>query len=208
MRARHNGSLGGRNNNIIILLVSCLLLAGPAQADDDEKVRVGGMGFSMASGQSIFYTRGTNPYLTNQFYYATGIHIEEEGLAVPYYDPYTGRWERNPSQSYFFELGLGWNRLLLQDKMAGGFFPHTNLQLGGSGYVVQVGSWRNLWREFSLRWTPYYQAGLGGSIYTGTVVYRVEGGYRGTLPLLAKELFPRYEGPYLSIVMFGSRKPR
>ncbi|MCH7939616.1 MAG: hypothetical protein IID13_07715 [Candidatus Marinimicrobia bacterium] len=208
MRAQHNGSFGGRDNNVIILLVLGLLLAGPAQADDDEKVRVGGMGFSMSSGQSIFYTRGTNPYLTNQFYYATGIHIEEEGLALPYYDPYTGRVERNASQNYFFELGLGWNRLLLQDKMAGGFFPHTNLQLGGSGFVVQVGRWRNLWREFSLRWTPYYQAGLGGSIYTGTAVYRVEGGYRGTLPLLAKDLFPRYEGFYLSIVMFGSRKPR
>ena len=208
MRAQHNGSFGGRDNNVIILLVLGLLLAGPAQADDDEKVQVGGMGFSMSSGQSIFYTRGTNPYLTNQFYYATGIHIEEEGLALPYYDLYTGRVERNASQSYFFELGLGWHRLLLQDKMAGGFFPHTNLQLGGSGFVVQVGSWRNLWQEFSLRWTPYYQAGLGGSIYTGTAVYRVEGGYRGTLPLLAKDLFPRYEGFYLSIVMFSSRKPR
>ena len=207
MRAQHDSRLGGRDNNIIILLVSGLLLVGPARADDDEKVRVGGMGFSMSTGQSIFYTRGTNPYLTNQFYYATGIHIEEEGYAAPYLDG-LGRINRDPIQEYYFELGLGWNRLFFQDKMAGGFFPHTNLQLGGSGFVVQVGRWRNLWREFSLRWTPYYQAGLGGSIYTGTAVYRVEGGYRGTLPLLDKDLFPRYEGFYLSIVMFGSRKPR
>jgi hypothetical protein len=207
MRAKHIGRFRGRDKLIILLLLGSLLV-GPAQAEDDEKVRVGGIGFTMSSGQSIFYARGTNPYRTNQFYYLMGIHIEEEGLALPYYDPYTGRVERNPSQSYFIELGLGWNRLLFQDKMAGGFFPHTNLQLGGSGFVVEVGKWRNQYREFSLRWTPYLQAGFGGSIYTGTLVYRVEGGYRGTLPLLAKDLFPRYEGFYLSIVMFGSRKPR
>lgn len=208
MRAQHIGRFGGRDNRRFILLVLGSLLLGPAQAEDNEKVRVGGIGFTMSSGQSIFYTRGTNPYLTNQFYYLTGIHIEEEGLALPYYDPYTGRVERNPSQNYFFELGPGWNRLWFQDKMAGGFFPHTNLQLGASGFVVDVGSWKHLWREFSLRWTPYLQAGFGGSIYTGTAVYRVEGGYRATLPLLAKDLFPRYEGFYLSIVMFGSPKPR
>ncbi|MCH8836749.1 MAG: hypothetical protein IIA60_02980 [Candidatus Marinimicrobia bacterium] len=208
MRARRNGSLGGRDNNIIILLVSGLLLAGPAQADDDEKVRVGGMGFSMSSGQSIFYTRGTSPYHTNQFYYATGIHIEEKGLALTYYNPYTNQYERDPSQEYFLELGLGWSRLMFQEKLAGGFFPHTNLQLGASGYVVEVGRWNTVLQDFSLRWTPYYQAGLGGSIYTDTAVYRVEGGYRGTVRLSENDPFPSYEGPYLSIVMFGSRKPR
>ncbi len=208
MRAQYDSRFGDRDNMPVILLLLGLLLVGPAQAEDDEKVRVGGVGFTMSSGQSIFYTRGTNPYNTNQFYYLTGIHIEEEGLALPYENPYTGYIERNPSQIYFLELGLGWNRLLFQDKMAGGFFPHTNLQLGASGFVVEVGNWRHLYREFSLRWTPYLQAGFGGSIYTGTAVYRVEGGYRGTVPLLSKDLFPGYEGFYLSIVMFGSRKPR
>lgn len=208
MRAQHDNRFGGRGNRLIIPLVLGWLLLGPVQAEDDEKGRVGGVGFTMSSGQSIFYTRGTNPYNTNQFYYLTGIHIEEEGLALPYYDPYTGRVERNPSQDYFLELGLGWNRLLFQDKMAGGFFPHTNLQLGASGYVVEVGRLKTLLEEFSLRWTPFIQAGLGGSIFTGTAVYRVEGGYRTTVSLLAEDLFPGYGGFYLSIVMFGSRKPR
>ncbi len=205
---RAQGRFGGRDNRRIILLVLGSLLLGPAQAEDNEKVRVGGFGFTMSSGQSIFYTRGTSPYRTHQIYSATGIHIEEKGLAFTYYNPYTGQYERDPSQDYFLELGLGWSRLMFEENLAGGFFPHTNLQLGASGYVVEVGRLKTLLQEFSLRWTPYLQAGFGGSIYTGTIVYRVEGGYRGTVRLREKDPFPGYEGFYLGIVMFGSRKPR
>ncbi len=189
------------------LLLSLLLALAGQLPGKDRKPGVGGMGFAISSGQSIFFTRGTDPFQTNQIYYATGVHIEEVGLAGYFYDEF-GRVNRNPTQRYFLETSLGWHRLLFQDKMAGGFFPHINVQLGGSGYVIKAGKLRKYFNEFSLRWAPYLQFGFGGSIFSAGTIYHLEMGYLGTIPIYSKDRFPSYGGVYLSIILIGANKPR
>ncbi|MEE9465535.1 MAG: hypothetical protein V3W14_08205 [Candidatus Neomarinimicrobiota bacterium] len=191
----------------VMVLLSMGLVFGGQLFAKDGKSGVGGLGFALSTGQSIFYTRGTDPFKTNQIYYATGIHIEEVGMSGYYYDAY-GRVDRNPTQDYYFEMGLGWHRLLFQDKMAGGFFPHTNVQFGGSGYVIKTGRLRNFLDEFSLRWAPYLQLGFGGSMFSGGAIYRMEVGYLGTLPVYDKDRFPSYDGMYFSIILISANKPR
>lgn len=189
------------------LLLSLVLGLGGQLFAKDGKPGVGGLGFALSSGQSFFYTRGTDPFKTNQAYYAAGLHIEEVGMAGTYID-LDGRYNRNPDQRYFFETSVGWHRLLFQDKMAGGFFPHTNVQIGGSGYIIKAGKLSKLFNEFSLRWAPYLQLGFGGSIFSAGTIYRLELGYLGTMPVYDKDRFPSYEGMYLSIILIGANKPR
>jgi len=191
---------------IMVLLLVMMALGGQLLAEDG-KPSFGGLGFALSTGQSFFYTRGTDPFKTNEFYYATGVHIEEVGMSGYYYDAY-GNVDRNPTQDYYFELGLGWHRLLFQDKMAGGFFPHTNVQFGGSGYVIKTGKLRNYLDEFSLRWAPWLQLGFGGSIFAGGTIYRMEVGYLGTIQVYDKGRFPYYDGMYFSIILIGASKPR
>ncbi len=186
----------------------CVLLPLMVGAQDEgQKVHTAGLGFSFSSGQSLFYTRAANPYRTNHTYLAAGFHIEEEGIGIPYYSSW-GTVERNAIQRYYLELGWGWRRLWFQESMAGGFFPHTSIEGGASGYVAQSGRLRSFFRETSLRWVPYLQAGFGATIYTGTIIYCVELGYLSTLSYLPEETFPEYQGAYLKIVISSGQKPR
>ena len=68
------------------------LMAGAQESD--KKVHDAGIGFSFSSGQSLFYTRSTNPFHTNHTYLAAGFHIEEEGYSYGYYSklPRTTTW--------------------------------------------------------------------------------------------------------------------
>ncbi len=180
------------------------LMAGAQE--NDKKVHDAGIGFSFSSGQSLFLTRSTNPFHTNHTYLAAGFHIEEEGF--PIYDPWLGTYERYAPNTYYLELGWGWRRLWFRESMAGAFLPHTVIEGGASGYVARFGRLRSLFREASLRWVPYLQAGFGASIYTGTVIYRVEMGYLSTLRLLPKDIFPPYESAYLKVIVSSGQKPR
>jgi len=189
------------------------LMAGAQE--NDEKVHDTGIGFSFSSGQSLFFTRSTNPFHTNHTYLAAGFHIEGEGSGPGYYDPYgyndSYYYKSQTSQDYYLELGWGWRRLWFRESMASGFLPHTVIEGGASGYIASLGRLRSLFREASLRWVPYLQAGLGGSIYTGTVIYRIEMGYLSTISTLSylpKGAFPEYQGAYLKIVVSSGQKPR
>lgn len=176
--------------------------------DSDKKVHDAGIGFSYSSGQSLFYTRSTNPFSTNHTYLAAGVHIEEEGIGGIYYNYYTGRYERRSSQTYYLELGYGWRRLWFRESMAGGFLPHSVIEGGASGYIARLGRLRYYFQETTLRWAPYLQAGLGASIHTGTAIYRFEMGYLSTFSHFPKSLFPGYDGVYLKMVISSGQKPR
>lgn len=198
-----------------IQLATCLAIAWiilPVAAgaqEEDRKMGDSGIGFALSNnGQSLFYTRGTNPFRTHHRYISVGFHQEEHGISVPYRDPFTGIVQSNPSRSYYLELGGGWRRLWLQDKLAAGFFPHTMVEIGLSGYVAEFGKFRNYFRETSLRWSPYWQVAFGASIHTGTVFYRIEMGYLSTIPLFDKDTFVHYEGVFLKIVAASGQKPR
>ncbi|MFB0515622.1 MAG: hypothetical protein ACETWG_03350 [Candidatus Neomarinimicrobiota bacterium] len=187
----------------------CVLLPLMASGQDSgRKIHDAGLGFSFSSGQSLFYTRATNPYEAHHTYMAAGFHIEEEGIGLTYYNWYLDRYERTAKQTYYLELGWGWRHLWFQEKMAGGFFPHTVLEGGASGYFAQFGRLRTFFREMSLRWVPYVQAGVGASVYTGSVIYRIEIGYLSTLSYLPEGEFPEYEGAFLKMVISSGQKPR
>ena len=198
-----------------IQLATCLAIAWiilPVAAGAQEKDRVkgdSGFGFALSTnGQSLFYTRGTNPFRTHHRYISVGFHQEEHGINLPTYDFVTGTYRANPSRSYYLELGGGWRRLWLQDKLAAGFFPHTMVELGLSGYLAQFGKFRNYFKETSLRWLPYAQVAFGASIHTGTVFYRIEMGYLSSLPLPVKNGFKAYQGVFLKVVAASGQKPR
>jgi len=185
------------------------LMAGAQESD--KKVHDAGIGFSFSSGQSLFLTRSTNPFHTTHTYLAAGFHIEGEGGGPGYYDPYGYYYKPQTSKDYYLELGCGWRRLWFRESMAGTFLPHTVIEGGASGYVARFGRLRSLFREASLRWVPYLQAGLGGSVYTGTAIYRIEMGYLSTISTLSylpKGAFPEYQGVYLKIVVSSGQKPR
>ena len=186
------------------------LMAGAQESE--KKVHDAGLGFSFSSkGQSLFLTRSTNPFHTNHTYLAAGFHIEGEGGGPVISDPYGYYYKPQTSKDYYLELGWGWRRLWFRESMAGAFLPHTVIEGGASGYIARFGRLRSLFREASLRWVPYLQAGLGGSIYTGTVIYRIEMGYLSTISTLSylpKGAFPEYQGAYLKIVVSSGQKPR
>ncbi|UCH10916.1 MAG: hypothetical protein JSU61_03250 [Fidelibacterota bacterium] len=200
--------MGNYRKLVLSLLICGLLPLGSSAKDKEAKVHDAGLGFSFSSGQSIFFTRATNPFKTNHTYLSGGIHLEEEGLGVTYYNYYLGQYERRSEQTYFLELGGGWRHLWFQDKLAGGFFPHTVIEGGASGYFAQFGRLRNLFKATSLRWVPYVQAGIGASIYTGTIIYRIEMGYLSTLPTLDEDVFPKYQGAFLKVIASSGQKPR
>ncbi|MFC1543600.1 hypothetical protein ACFL4K_03565 [Candidatus Neomarinimicrobiota bacterium] len=195
-----------------LLLVILLPLTVGAQ-DSDEKIHDSGIGFSFSSGQSMFYTRATNPFNTNHTYLAMGFHSEGEGLAVVS-DPWTVDYYGNPvqrlypKQRYYLEQGWGLRHLWFRDSMAGMFLPHSSIEAGVSGFITQWGKLRNYFQEFSLCWMPYLQVASGASIYTGTAIYRFEMGYVATLPVLPSDVFPHYEGVYLKIVISSGQKSR
>jgi len=195
-----------RRYSLLFLFWVMLPLTADAQ-EDDKKVHDAGIGFSFSSGQSLFFTRSTNPFHTNHTYLTVGLHIEEEGIGVTYYDYYWGTYERNAIQRYYLELGWGWRRLWFRESMAGGFLPHSVIEGGASGYIARLGRLRNYFREATLRWAPYLQVGLGASIHTGTAIYRIEMGYLSTFHL-PESLFPGYGGAYLKIVISSGQKPR
>ena len=196
-----------RRYSLLFLFGILLPLTAGAQ-ESDQKVRAAGIGFSFSNGQSLFYTRSTNPFNTNHTYLAAGFHIEEEGIGIPIYNPWTGYYEPSGSQAYYLESGVGWRRLWFRESMAGGFLPHTSIEGGASGYIARFGTLRNYFRETTLRWGLYVQAGLGGSIHTGTSIYRIEMGYLSTFSHLSEDLFPGYRGAYLKIVLSSGQKPR
>ncbi len=196
-------------------LIACLTLAWnilPVVAvaqEEDRKIGDSGIGFALSTnGQSIFYTRGTNPFLRHHRYITVGFHQEEHGISVPYYDYFTNTYQTNRSQSYYLELGGGWHRLWFQDKLAAGFFPHTTVEFGVSGNVAEFGKFRNYFRDTSLRWSPYGQVAFGASIHTKTVFYRIELGYLSTLPLPVKNTFEPYKGIFFKVVAASGQKPR
>ena len=192
----------------VLCLAVPLLAVAPDSGDEEKKVRDAGFGISFSTGQSLFYTRATDPFRSNHVYWAVGFHQEESGIALSFFNPYTGTQQRNASQKYYLELSSGWRHLLFRESLAGGFFPHTVLELGASGYLAQEGSLGNLFAEASFRWVPILQAGVGVSIYTGIAIYRIEMGYQATVTSLPKKLFPKYQGTYLKVVYSSGQKPR
>ena len=194
---------------VSVLCVAVPLLAVASESgDEDKRVRDAGFGISLSSGQSLFYTRATDPFRSNHVYWALGFHQEQRGIAVSFYDPYQGRYDSNPSRKYFLELSSGWRHLWFRESLAGGFFPHTVLELGASGYLARGGSLGKLFAEASFRWVPILQAGVGASIYTGIAIYRIEMGYQRTLTSFASEAFSKYKGVYLKFVYSSGQKPR
>ncbi len=206
-----------------LLTIAGLIWAVTANAQDrdeaDRKIRDAGFGFSFSSGQSLFYSIATNPFRTNHTYLSLGFHLEEQGISVPFYDPILGSTQRNSTSDYYLELSLGWRRLWFRESMAGGFFPHTVLEVGTSGYLAQQGSLGKFFRETSFRWTPLLQAGLGGSVYTGVAIYRIELGLQTALNLnyfqslldlsyFSDNFFPAYEGMYIKMIFSSGEKPR
>ncbi len=192
----------------LLLLWSLIPLAASAQEEGEQKVHAAGLGFSFSSGQSVFFSWSSDPFQTSHMYLAAGVHIEEEGIPQTYWNPYLQRYERTSSQTYYLELGLGWRRLLFREQMAGGLFPHLVIEGGGSGYLARPGRLRNYFRETTLHWAPYLQAGAGVSIFTGEVIYRVEGGYFAVFSYLPKEEFPPYGGAFVKIHISSAQKPR
>lgn len=198
-----------------LLTIAGLLCAATANAQDgdqaDQKIRDAGFGFSFSSGQSLFYSRATNPFHTNHTYLSLGFHQEEQGISLPIINPVTGRIERNTTSKYYLELGLGWRHLWFRESLAGGFFPHTVLEVGTSGYLARGGSLGKFFRETSFRWTPLLQAGLGASVYTGIAIYRIEMGYQVALNLnnyFPADFFPVYQGMYIKMIYSSGQKPR
>ncbi len=189
----------------VLFLAVPLLAVATDSGDKEKKVRDAGFGISFSSGQSLFYTRATDPFRSNHAYWAVGFHQEESGIALSFFNPFTDTQERNADQRYYLELSSGWRHLLFRESLAGGFFPHTVLELGASGYLAQEGSLGNRFAETSFRWSPIVQAGVGASIYTGTAIYRLEMGYQTTVTSFPKS---KYQGAYLKVVYSSGQKPR
>ncbi|UCD38530.1 MAG: hypothetical protein JSW54_03370 [Fidelibacterota bacterium] len=190
-----------------LLFMFLVPVIGSSQ-ESDTKVHDAGLGFAFSSGQSIFYTRATNPFQTNHLYYSLGVHLEQEGIGITYYDYTLGDYATTSKQVYYLELGSGWRRHWFEDNLAGGFFPHTVIEAGLSGYLAQYGSLRKYFRETAFKWDPYIQIGAGISVFTGPAIYRIEMGYLSTLATLPVDVFPRYEGVFLKIVISSGQKPR
>jgi hypothetical protein len=197
---------------LILLLLGCTILSADDKEDQERKVKGSGLGFSLSSGQSIFFSQSFQPLETKHGYYTVGFHIEEKGIGVWYYDPYLGRYERTSKQVYYLEFGYGRRRLCFQDKMAGEFLPHSSFEVGASAYIKRVGRLVEFFKGASLVWDPYVQVGFGASIFTGQAIYRVEMGYLGTLSewidYLPEDLFPGYEGAFLKMIISSGRKRR
>ena len=190
------------------------MLSAAANEDQERKVKDSGLGFSLSSGQSIFFSQSFKPLDTRHGYYTLGFHIEEKGIGIWYYDPYLGRYERTSKQVYYLEFGYGRRRLWFQDKMAGEFLPHSSFEVGASAYIKRVGKLAEFFKDASLVWDPYVQLGFGASIFTGHAIYRVEMGYLCTLSTLdwtsylSESTFPGYEGAYLKMIISSGQKRR
>ncbi|MFC1481489.1 hypothetical protein ACFL6E_04490 [Candidatus Neomarinimicrobiota bacterium] len=174
----------------------------------EAKIKDVGLGFTLSSGQSFFYLRGTNPYSRNQGFYSLGLHIEEEGIAVATQSYYGATPQRNAKQSLYLETNIGWRRLWFQDKLAGGFFPHTTVELGGVGFFDRGGTLENYLQDVSLTWAPSLAAGFGGTVATKNSIVRFEMGYLSTIKAGAKADFPHYDGFYLRVSMSNWERPR
>ncbi len=191
-----------------VCMCTGLGFTGIAQAQLSEaKIKDVGIGFTLSSGQSFFYMRGTNPYATNQGQYSLGLHIEEQGIALPR-QLSTGEIVRNPHQAFYFESNFGWRRLWFKEKMAGGFFPHTSVEVGGVGYFDEGGTLAKYMRDMSLTWAPSLAIGFGGSVFTKNSIMRFEMGHLSTLELGARNDYPHYWGMYLRFSMSNWERPR
>jgi hypothetical protein len=188
-----------------VYIYTSLGLVGIAQAQISEaKIKDVGLGFTMSSGNSLFYMRGTNPYHRNQGFYSLGLHIEEEGIPSPQsiYSP------NYPSkQALYLETNVGWRRLWFQDKLAGGFFPHTAVELGGVGYFDRGGTLENYLQDVSLTWAPALTAGFGGTVFTKNSIVRLEMGHISTQKAGARDDYPHYSGFYLRVSMSNWERP-
>jgi len=192
-----------------IFICTSLGLVGIAQAQMSEaKIKDVGLGFTVSSGNSFFYMRGTNPYDRNQGFYSLGVHIEEDGIPGPnqgYVDPYYQ--PSTPKQAYYLETNIGWRRLWFKDKLAGGFFPHTAVELGGFGYFERGGTLENYMQDISLTWAPALTVGFGGTVFTKNSIMRFEMGYLSTQKAGAKASYPQYWGGYLRVSMSNWERP-
>lgn len=195
-----------------LLVLAGVLSAGTPEEVGSLKIADAGLGYAMSSkGQSLFFTRGSDPFRTNQRYVSLGFHLEEQGLSLGIYNPYTGMVERNAAQMYYLESGIGLRRLLFQDKLAAGFFPHIMIEAGISGNPHELGQWRKLFLDTTMLWAPYFQVGGGASIYTASAIYRLELGYLATpsvAPTVFREEFPSYQGMFIKIIISNVQKPR
>lgn len=199
---------------LIFLLLGCTFLWADANEVQERKVKDSGLGFSLSSGQSVFFSQSFEPLEPWHGYYTLGFHIEEKGIGVWYYDPYLGRYERTSKQVYYLEFGYGRRQLLFQDKMAGEFLPHGSFEVGVSAYIKRFGKMSEFFKDASLVWDPYVQAGFGASIYTGQAIYRVEMGYLCTISALGfatympESNFPGYKGAFLKMIISSGQKRR
>jgi hypothetical protein len=166
---------------LIFILLGGLVPLATAAGDKETKIKDSGLGFSLSSGQSVFFSRSIDPFGDKHTYYALGFHVEEEGIGIVYYNPYMGSYDRISKQVYYLEFGYGWRHLWFKDKMAGEFLPHSSIEVGASSYVKKIGRLVKLFEGTSLVWDPYVQVGFGASIFTGQAIYRVEMGYQGTV---------------------------
>ena len=198
--------LGG----LVFLLWGGLPVTTLAQTEK-SRIVASGIGIALSSnGQSIFYNRTLQPFSTNHGYFSVGIHLEAESIPVQRYDPFTGRYYSNPGgQQFYMESGLGWRRLWLKERLAVGLTPHSVVELGGAGYVVQAGRLTEYFKGFTMVWAPYAQVGLGVSIHSGPALYRIDGGYLSTLlDYYVSGQFQAYHGAYLKITFSGGVKRR
>lgn len=190
-----------------IFIYASLGMVGLVQAQMTEaKIKDVGLGFTLSSGQSFFYMRGTNPYNLHQVFYSVGLHIEEEGFAIPTYNNY-GYPERNVKQSLYLETSIGWRRLWFKDKLAGGFFPHTTVELGGVGFFDDGGTLANYMRDISLTWAPAVGVGFGGTVFSKTSIIRFEMGLLSTIGNASKVGYPHYSGAFLRVSMSNWERP-
>ncbi|MFC1484191.1 hypothetical protein ACFL6Q_04005 [Candidatus Neomarinimicrobiota bacterium] len=197
---------------LIFILLGCLVPLVAAEEDKETKIKDTGLGFSLSSGQSIFYSRSIDPFGDKHTYYSLGFHQEEEGIGVVYYNPYLGTYDRISKEKYYLEFGYGWRHLWFKDKMAGEFLPHSSIEVGASAHVKRIGRLVELFKGSSLVWDPYIQIGAGASIFTGQAIYRIEMGYLGTasewISYLPEGTFPGYQGAYLKMIISSGKKPR
>lgn len=194
----------------VFILFSFLAISHLYGQKDDSGLKVGdsGGGFVLSSdGQTLFFYRGTAPFKLYQALYTIGIHQEEPGLAPAFADPF-GNPYRNPSQEFYIELGLGGRRLLFLDKIGGGLFPYVTTELGASGYLAQIGFLRTGFRETSIHWGAFWQAGAGAAIHAANALYRFEMGYLQSYYPKDEADFPPYKGVYLKMIVSSGSKPR
>ena len=190
-----------------IWIYAIVVFTGIAQAQMSEaKIKDVGLGFTLSSGQSLFYMRGTNPYSGNQGFYSLGLHIEEVGLPGaryndPYYRPTAAK------QKLYLETNIGWRRLWFQDQLASGFFPHTTVELGGVGFFDRGGTLEKYMQDISLTWAPALSVGFGGTVFTRNSILRIEMGYFSTQKVGARTNFPHYLGFYLRVSMSNWERP-